>query len=89
MTYNLKTPEAYCKKLARFLKANPALIAPYKKTVTILEENPYHPSLRLHKLLGDLKEFYSVSINLKYRIVIDFVIEDDQITLINIGNHYE
>jgi mRNA-degrading endonuclease YafQ of YafQ-DinJ toxin-antitoxin module len=89
MSYKLKTPESYSKKLAKFLKSNPVLITPYKKTITLLEENPYHPSLRLHKLSGDLKEFYSVSINLKYRIVIDFIIEDEQITLINISNHYE
>lgn len=89
MSYKLKTPESYNKKLAKFLKSNPVLITPYKKTITLLEENPYHPSLRLHKLSGDLKEFYSVSINIKYRIVIDFIIEDEQITLINISNHYE
>lgn len=90
MTYNLIIPDTYTKKLTKFLKAHPELTAPHRKVLGLLETNPCHPSsLRLPKLSGDLKEFYSVSINLKYRIVIDFIIEDEQITLINISNHYE
>jgi mRNA-degrading endonuclease YafQ of YafQ-DinJ toxin-antitoxin module len=89
MTYSLKTPESYAKKLGKFLKTHPELIAPYKKTVELLETNPYHPSLRLHTLQGNLKNFHSVSINLKYRIVINFIIEDQQIILIDVNKHYE
>jgi mRNA-degrading endonuclease YafQ of YafQ-DinJ toxin-antitoxin module len=88
MTYQLITPESYEKKLGNFLKKHPELIRPYDKTLQLLEINPYHPSLRLHILEGNLKDCYSVSINLKYRTVIDFIIENKQIVLINIGNHY-
>lgn len=87
MTYLLITPESYERKLGNFLK-HPELIKPYSKTLQLLEIDPYHPSLRLHTLKGNLKDRYSVSINMKYRIVIDFIIEDKQITLTNIGNHY-
>lgn len=89
MTYKLIIPDSYTKKLVKFLKSHPELVTPHKKTLELLETNPHHPSLRLHKLLGDLKKFHSVSINMKYRIVIDFIIEDDQITLIDINNHYD
>jgi mRNA-degrading endonuclease YafQ of YafQ-DinJ toxin-antitoxin module len=50
MTYQLITPESYEKKLAKFLKTHPELINSYKKTLELLEINPYHPSLRLHSL---------------------------------------
>lgn len=89
MIYSLKTPESYAKKLGKFLKVHPELIVPYKKTLELLETNPYHPSLRLHTLAGDLKNFHSVSINLKYRIVIHFIIEDQEIILIDVNKHYE
>jgi mRNA-degrading endonuclease YafQ of YafQ-DinJ toxin-antitoxin module len=89
MTYNLIIPDSYTKKLVKFLKLHPELVTPHRKTLELLEINPHHPSLRLHKLLGNLKKFHSVSINMKYRIVIDFIIEDDQITLIDINNHYD
>jgi mRNA-degrading endonuclease YafQ of YafQ-DinJ toxin-antitoxin module len=54
-----------------------------------LEINPFHPSLRLHKLQGKLNEYHSVSINLSYRIVIDLVITEAQIIPIDIGAHDE
>ncbi len=89
MTYSLIIPDSYTKKLVKFLKSHPELVKPHRKVLELLETNPYNPSLRLHKLLGNLKKFHSVSINMKYRIVIDFIIEDDQITLIGISNHYD
>lgn len=89
MTYQLIIPDSYTKKLVKFLKLHPELVTPHRKTLELLETNPHHPSLRLHKLSGNLKKFHSVSINTKYRIVIDFIIEDDQIMLIDINNHYD
>jgi mRNA-degrading endonuclease YafQ of YafQ-DinJ toxin-antitoxin module len=61
----------------------------YIKTMEILEVNPYHPSLRIHKLKGNMGEYHSVSINLEYRIIIDFIIRDNEIIPIDIGTHDE
>lgn len=61
----------------------------YEKTLTILSSNPSHPSFRLHKLRGKLKEYHSVSISMQYRIVIDFVITEESIILLDIGEHDE
>ena len=61
----------------------------YEKTLKLLEINPKHPSLRLHKLDGKLSELYSVSINISYRICIDFLIENDIIIPIDVGRHDE
>ena len=52
-----------------------------------MQINPFHPSLRLHKLNPPLEKFYSVSLTMKYRVIIDFVIEDNQIIFINIDIH--
>lgn len=79
--------EKYKKRAVKFLKLHPTLLKKYKKTLLQLEIDPYHPSLRLHKLKGNLQEYYSVSINMQYRIMIDFIIQDDKVILINIGNH--
>ena len=46
-----------------------------------------HPSLRLHKLQGKLCEFHSISIDIEYRIIIDFIIKDDEIIPVDIGTH--
>ena len=87
--FKLVETEKYLKKLKKFLKKHPDLWQKYEKTIYFLETNPFHPSLRLHKLKGSLTEFYSVSIDMEYRIIIDFIIIDKQIFLIDIGDHDE
>ena len=68
---------------------HPNLIEPYRKTLKLLESNPSHPSLRLHKLSGKLSGLYSVSINITYRISIEFQIQNDTIIPVSVGTHDE
>ena len=79
--------ESYSKKVIKFFKKHKDVYPQYKKTIELLQNNPYHPSLRLHKLQGNMNTFSSISINMKYRIVVDFIIVDDVIILIDIGSH--
>ena len=85
--YKILETKSYVKKLKKFLKKHPDIFKKYEKTIYILEANPNHPSLRLHKLEGKLKDFYSISIDMEYRIILDFIIIDNQIFLIDIGSH--
>ncbi|MBT3849484.1 MAG: hypothetical protein HOF58_09710 [Candidatus Marinimicrobia bacterium] len=48
-----------------------------------------HPSLRLHRLKGELKDLHSVSINLQYRITLHFIIKDDLIIPVDVGSRDE
>ncbi|MFH1525660.1 MAG: plasmid stabilization protein [Bacteroidota bacterium] len=80
---------SYNKRAAKFIKKHPDLVNQYVKTLKLLELNPFHPSLRLHKMKGKLTEYYSVSINISYRLTIDFIIEEDKIIPIDIGSHDE
>ncbi len=89
MTYKLVITETYKKRLKRFLKQHPDMKNRYAKTITLLEVNPYHPSLRLHKLKEKLKEYSSISVSMEYRLVIDFIIKDSEIIPIDIGSHDE
>lgn len=75
--------ESYETRARRFLKKHPEIISQYKKTLVLLELNPYHPSLRLHKC----SRFFTVSINMSYRISLDFIIQEDTIIPIDIGDH--
>jgi len=74
--------ESYESKVRRFLKKHPDIVNQYKKTLILLELNPYHPSLRLHKCA----KFFTVSINMSYRISLDFIIQEDTIIPIDIGD---
>jgi len=87
MPYKLIYPESYIGRARNFLKKHPGIHSQYRKTLELLELNPYHPSLRLHSLQGRMSGLSSVSINISYRIVIEFIIEGDEILLVNIGKH--
>jgi len=71
--YEVIITDTYKKKAIKFFKKHPDLLEKYKKILLIINNNPFHPSLRIHKLKGKLKNFYSVSIDLKYRIIISFL----------------
>ncbi len=81
--------ESYIKRAKKFIKKHPEILQQYSKTLKLLESNPFHPSLRLHKLHGKLSEMYSISINISYRISIYFLIEKDKIIPVDIGTHDE
>ena len=87
--YKLILTDTYIKKEKTFLKKHSNLKEKYKKTLLFLRANPHHPSLRLHKLQGALKEYHSVSISMNYRIVMEFLITDEEIVLLNVGKHNE
>ena len=89
MSYKIIRTDEYFKKLKKFIKKHPDVLQRYIKTIELLEVNPFHPSLRLHKLQGELGDYYSISINMKYRVVIDFLIVNNEIIPIDIGSHDE
>ena len=89
MGYTIVRTDEYRKKLTKFLKKHPDMIERYIKTIEIMETNPHHPSLRLHKLKGKLHAFHSVSITMEYRVIIDFIIKEHEIIPIDIGTHDE
>jgi len=89
MVYTLIYPDSYIKRARKFLGKHPEIHRQYRKTLELLELNPYHPSLRLHKLEGRLKILSSVSINMHYRIVLELIVSDKEIILINIGDHQQ
>ena len=85
--YKLIFTESYLKREKKFLKRHPELVERYKKILRLLEVNPNHPSLRLHKLKGKLADKYSVSITMSYRIILTFSVTEEGIVLIDIGSH--
>ena len=87
MPYKLIYPESYNKKATKFIKKHKDLKNQYEKTLKLLEIDPYHPSLRLHKLQGKLEKLHSISINITYRITIEFIIVDREIIMIDVGHH--
>jgi len=86
------TPK-FQKASKKLLNKNPELTEIFKQKIIQIEENPFNPILKTHKLRGNLKGFYSCSINYIYRIVFELTIDlntkEEIIVLLNIGSHDE
>ena len=89
MTFRLVFPAAYQKHERSFLKKHPELQSRYFKTLLLLEQDPLHPSLRLHPMRGRLTGLHSVSISMRYRITLELELREQEIVFVNIGSHGE
>ena len=87
--YKLIFTFSYEEKAKKFIKKHPELKKQYSKILELIKLNPYHLSLRIHQFKTTSFEGYSVSINLSYRIALDFLITEKEITFVNIGDHQE
>ena len=85
--FQLVFTNTYLKRESIFIRKHPELIERYKKVLRLLELNPMHNSLRLHKLKGRFKSKYSVSITMSYRIILTFSIVESEIILLDVGHH--
>lgn len=89
MSCRLIYPDSYLKRARKFLQKHPEIRSQYQKTLELLELNPHHPSLRLHRLQGRLSSLSSLSINMSYRIVLQILVNDNDIILIDVGHHVQ
>lgn len=89
MSFRIIFTNSYVRRAARFAKRHPDLMPQYEKTLKLLEINPFHSSLRLHRLKGPLSDLHSVSINISFRITMEFLIDDRTIIPVNVGKHEE
>ena len=89
MPYSLIFTESYERIERRFLKRHPDLLDRYEKALALLELDPFHPSLRLHALVGRLAGLHAVPINLQYRITLELELRESEIILVSVGSHGE
>jgi len=87
VSFRLVFTEEYTRRATAFIKKHPELKTQYAKTLELLENNPYHPSLRLHALVGRLQGLHAVSINLSYRLILHLMLLEQEIVLVDVGSH--
>lgn len=84
ISYSSTFKKAFKKKVQG--KAN--ISERFLKRVQIFIVDPYHPSLKTHKLKGALSDLWSFSIDYDLRVIFYFVTRDEVI-FENIGTHDE
>ena len=81
----------FVKSARRFVKKHPQMADALRHTLAQLSEDAFHPTLKTHKLKGNLSDSWACSAGYDVRIVFKFVQTADQeaILLQSIGTHDE
>lgn len=74
------------KELRKIKQSDSRLFVQVDKQLTLFSLNPKHPSLRTHKLVGKLKNRWSISITRGFRMVY-LILDTEEIYFVDIGTH--
>ena len=82
---------AFVRFAKRLIKKHPHVADSLRSTLRQLSEDAFHPSLRTHKLKGDLEGSWACSAGYDLRIVFAFVAHEgaEAIQLESVGTHDE
>ena len=70
----------------QYKKLNPELKEEIKEKIELFKKNPRHPFLKAHKLKEKLSDYFSFSVNYKYRIVYLYDSKNTAV-LLSVGDH--
>ena len=85
---NLFWGSSFKRAYRKTVKAHPHLKGKIAERLEAFANDPFHPSLRTHKLGGKLKGLWAFIVEYDCRIVFQFL-EDGDALLIDIGEHDE
>lgn len=77
----------FLRNYKKLLKKNPQLKVRITEKLSLIQDNPNHPSLHLHKLQGKMITDWSIAISQDLRVI--FIYVEEGILLVDIGKHEE
>jgi len=81
----------FIRAFKRLSRTQPDLLDELERVLHVLEEEPFHPSLRTHKLKGVLKNCWASSGGYDFRVVFEFQknpkTKEQEILLLSAGTH--
>lgn len=91
MKMKLVADKSFKRAFKKLIKKNPQLQSKILAIINILENDPFTPSLKSHKLTGNLEGYWSCSVSYDCRIIFAFSQDKDSeenlIILVDIGSH--
>lgn len=75
---------SFQKQLNQLQRRDKKLFEKIKKQFSLFKLNQHHPSLRLHKLKGELKDVWSLSVTMDFRLLF---VEDSEYYFFDMGTH--
>ena len=91
MKYQLRYTPSFIRAARRLISKNPRWADSLEATLKMLSDDPLHPSLRAHKLKGELKACWACSAGYDLRVIFKLVtaVGGKAILLQTIGTHDE
>ncbi|HLI52062.1 MAG TPA: hypothetical protein VKU87_09700 [Thermomicrobiaceae bacterium] len=87
MAYRLISTPHFERRLKKFRQSHPDLSPRVEGVFRDLRLDPFQPGLRLHPLRGELAGLHAVSVTYAYRNILILRLDDNNITLLDIGGH--
>ncbi len=85
---NLSYSNHFTKALKKRLIGNKTFEKKFFQKIELFTQNPFHSSLKTHKLSGDLEGYWSFSIEYNVRVIFYFS-SDIKVVFADIGSHDE
>ncbi len=85
---DIKISSKFKKNLADLNRKNKTLVVKINKQLILFSQNPAHPSLRTHKLSGNLSNSWSISVDRNFRMVYT-ISADKKAYFYKLGTHEE
>lgn len=89
----LNWSSSYNRSFRKAIKKDTGLKDRILTAMKLLEEDPFHPKLKSHKLKGILEDNWAYSVDYDLRIIFTFVknpqFDETEILLMDIGTHEE
>lgn len=85
--YTLIWSAGFSRAAEKFSRHHPELQKKFASILRELENDPFQPHLKYHRLGGDLRGVQAVSITYSYRITLTIVVTDKEIILLDVGSH--
>ena len=83
--------QSFIRAYRRQTRRDPKLRERVQRTLKLLAQDPFHPSLRTHKLKGDLAGVWACVVDYDNRLLFEFVENpetgDPEILLLTLGTH--
>ncbi len=87
--FTIVATQHFLRRARKFLKKHPELQERFAQILDDLTQDPFAPHLAYHHLGGKLKGIQAISITASYRITLTITISDQEIILLDVGNHDE
>ena len=81
----IKLSPAVLKKLQEIQRSDIKLSNKVQKQLGLFQENPHHPSLRLHKVTKEVENAWSISIDMSIRML--YTETEEEFYFFEIGTH--